>query len=179
MRVGVSAEEQQDELVKWVDAGFREYADLCWRRGQVFVELTKVTVRRFEGENYSPEKIARMEYRGTIHRNIRIQIEGFADAFRRILRDEVKLPTHDDALALRYDLYELMKSGCPAVGLVELMLACTSDYGVTIPDLLFQALPLNDYLRHIKVESKERCSSTEPLWISGPPSGCTASRRSR
>jgi hypothetical protein len=29
---------------------------------------------------------------------------------------------------LRYDLYELMKSGCPAVGLVELMLACTSDY---------------------------------------------------
>ena len=52
----------------------------------------------------------------------------------------------DDPLALRTDLYGLMKSGCPASELVELMLACTSDFGVTISDLLWRTEFLNEQL---------------------------------
>ena len=97
-------------------------------------------------------ELDKMFYRGSIHHNIRRQIERYGRDFGRVLSDEVEFPDPDDPAdtkALRYDLYGLMKSGCPAVGLVELMLACTSDYGVTIPDLLFRAIPLHDYLDRI------------------------------
>lgn len=141
---------QRAELLVWVQGGFHEYGDLCARRGQELVKLTKVTVRKFEGPNYSPEAIAKMEYRGNIHDNIRIQIEGYAKEFGRVLREEVELSEEDDPLMLRNDLYGLKKSECPPVVLVELILACTSDYGVTIPDLLLRALPLNDYLGRIR-----------------------------
>jgi hypothetical protein len=52
----------------------------------------------------------------------------------------------DDPQALRTDLYGLKESGCPAIGLVELMLACTSDYGVTISDLLWRAEFLSEQM---------------------------------
>jgi hypothetical protein len=145
---------QLEELEGWLPIGFREYADLCRRRGQVFVEMTKVTVRKYEGCNYSPETIARMEYRGSIHENIRIQIESCAEWFGRILRGEVHMSDADDAQELRATLHRLMKSGCPAVPLVELMLACTSNYGITISEVLSMALPLNDYLRRVTEDTR-------------------------
>ena len=52
----------------------------------------------------------------------------------------------DDILTLRSDLHGLMEgSGCPAVGLIELALACTSDYGVTTLDLLWRAETLDEH----------------------------------
>lgn len=128
MKVADLTKEQRKELVAWADAGFREYADLCGY---------------WEGE---------------IRNNIRAQIDKYAEEFSRVLRDEVEMSDEDDPQALRTDLYGLMKSGCPASGLVELMLASTSDFGVTISDLLVRAEVLDDNL----ISHKNLGFPTEP-----------------
>ena len=111
---------QRLELVAWLQSGSRQYADLC---------------------GYG---------NGEIQSNIRTQIDKYAGEFGRILRGEVEMSDEDDPLTLRTDLYGLKKSSCPASGLVELMLASTSDFGVTIPDLLFRAEILDDHSRSHK-----------------------------
>jgi len=109
--------EQRLELVAtWMQSGFRQYADQC---------------------GY---------WKGEIQTNIRIQIDKYAEEFGRILHGEVEMSDEDDPQTLRTDLYGLKKSGCPASGLVELMLASTSDFGVTISDLLFRAKILDEHL---------------------------------
>jgi hypothetical protein len=104
-----------NQLAAWIKSGFREYATICG------------------------------SWEGEIHRRIRIQILKYAKEFGRILRGEMEMSEEDDLLMLRKDLYVLMNAGCPAAGLVELMLACTSDYGVTIPDLLWRANYLDEH----------------------------------
>jgi len=106
----------REELVNWIRSGFREYADLC---------------------GY---------WEGKIHRTIRAQIFKYGNEFGRILRGKLGMSEEDDPQALRTDLYGLMKSGCPALALVELMLAGTSDQGVTISDLLFQVEIRDEHL---------------------------------
>jgi len=150
MKVADLTKEQRKELLAWAGAGFREYANLCEKRGEEWVAITKENARIVgKTYNHTPAQLANMIYQGSIHHNIRTQIEAYAKEFGRVLRDEVEMSDEDDPLTLGSDLHGLMKSGCPPVELVELMLACTSDYGVTIPDLLMTALPLNDCLRRI------------------------------
>jgi len=84
---------------------------------------------------------------GEIHENIRNQINMYSKEFGRVLRGEVVLSTNEDVLKLKNDLYGLRKWGCPEQALVEMMLACTSESGVTIPDLLWRAERLSECLR--------------------------------
>jgi hypothetical protein len=86
-------------------------------------------------------------WEGDIERRIRDQIFKYENEFARILQGKIEMSEEDDPHALRTDLYGLKESGCPAVGLVELMLACTSDYGVTISDLLRRAEFLSEHQR--------------------------------
>jgi hypothetical protein len=140
--------ERRKELVDWLQGGFNEYADLVGRRGPELM-AGRLSPLKFVGTCYSPAEIIRSAYQGEIHDHIRIQIKQYAEEFGRVLRSKGGMSDKDDPLDLlrvRSDLYDLMKSGCPAVALVELMLACTSDYGVTVPDLLLRVLLLSDYL---------------------------------
>lgn len=107
---------EREDLVKWMRSGFRQYAALCESWG------------------------------GDIESRIRVQIFKYGNEFARILRGKIEMSEKDDPHALRTDLYGLKESGCPALGLVELMLACTSDYGVTISDLLSRAEFLSEQL---------------------------------
>jgi hypothetical protein len=107
---------EREDLVKWMRSGFRQYAAQC--------------------DNWGFE----------IEQNIRVQIFKYGNEFARILRGKIEMSEEDDPQALRTDLYGLKESGCPAVGLVELMLACTSDYGVTISDLLWRAEFLSEQM---------------------------------
>lgn len=102
--------------MKWMRSGFRQYAAQCDSWG------------------------------GDIESRIRVQIFKYGNEFARILRGKIEMSEEDDPQALRTDLYGLKESGCPAVGLVELMLACTSDYGVTISDLLWRAEFLSEQM---------------------------------
>ena len=102
--------------MKWMRSGFRQYAAQC--------------------DNWGLE----------IEQNIRVQIFKYGNEFARILRGKIALSDEYDPHYLRTDLYGLKESGCPAVGLVELMLVCTSDYGVTIPDLIWRAEFLSEQL---------------------------------
>ena len=102
--------------MKWMRSGFRQYAARCESWG------------------------------GDIERRIRVQIFKYGNEFARILRGKIALSDEYDPHYLRTDLNGLKESGCPAVGLVELMLACTSDYGVTISDLLWRAEFLSEQL---------------------------------
>ena len=154
MRKADLAENQREELVKWVKAGFCEYANLCRHRGKEWAEMADRHARDLgKIYNHTPEQLANMFYRGSIHEKISTQIDGYAKEFGRVLLSKGEMSDKKDDpidfVTLRCDLYGLMKSRCPAVVLVELMLACTSDYGVTIPDLLTSASPLYDYLRRI------------------------------
>jgi hypothetical protein len=146
--------ERRKELADWLQGGFHTYADICRHRGKEWAEMGDNSAREMgKVYNHTPEQLANMFYRGSIHEKIGTQIDGYAKEFGRVLlsKDEMSDKKDDpiDFLALRCDLCGLMKSGCPAVVLVELMLACTSDYGVTIPDLLACASQLDDYLRCI------------------------------
>ena len=141
--------EQLEKLVAWMESGFRRYADLCGHRGQELAAAMDRTFYECLREAGPIEKERLKWYRGGIHENIRIQICKYAKEFSRILRDEVVLAEDDDVVTLRGDLDGLMHSECPAVVIVELALACTSDYGVTISDLMMSAIALYDYLDNI------------------------------
>jgi hypothetical protein len=142
--------ERQKELVDWLQGGFHTYADLCGQRGQEWAAMREShALQMRKVYNYTPAQLAKMFYRGEIHENIRVQIELYAESFDRILRGKVTMPDTEDLHAVRSDLCKLMKSGCPAVATVELMLACTSDFGVTMPEVLSIAQPLSYYLRSI------------------------------
>jgi hypothetical protein len=110
--------QQIQELLAWMESGFRNYADLC-------EEATE----------------------GEIPENVWNQVDKYKKEFSGVLSGEIEISDDVDLLVLRNDLYGLMTSCCPATELIELMLACTSDYGVTIGDLLWRAERINECLR--------------------------------
>ncbi len=109
-----------------------------------------------------------MFYRGKIHHNIGIQVKKYAPEFLAVLRNEVELSEDDDPLALRSDLYGLMERGCPALALVDLMLACSSDYGITFLDIFMFADPLQSYLDRIKENLDHFRYPKRPRRFKGP-----------
>lgn len=141
--------EKREEVANWVEAGFREYADMCRQRGEEWAAIgeknTRILLKVYNYTELQPPDF----YRGNIHRDVGTQLDKCAKEFGRILRGEVAMSDEDDPSALRNDLCGLMKRGCPAVALVELMFAGTSDYGATISDILAGADPLYGYLRRI------------------------------
>jgi hypothetical protein len=106
--------ERREESLAWLQGGFRQYADLC---GYLESEIDE---------------------------NIRAQINMYSEEFGRVLRGEVILSRNEELGKLQNDLQGLKQSGCPAQALAEMMLACTSDYGVIIPDLLRRAEELQE-----------------------------------
>jgi hypothetical protein len=142
-------DDELKELLGWMKAGFREYADLCGY---------------WEGE---------------IHRIIRTQIKKYGKEFGRVLRGDVTLSDNEDLLCLQNDLYGLRTSGCPSQAIVEMMLACTSDYGVTISDLLWRAQRLDECLRsHENLGfPRERCPTIQGLPGEKPCRGFPRLRR--
>ena len=136
---------ESKEAVIWVEAGFNEYADIIGRSGR---ERVASDAKEFDGSALFYWACGR-PYKGGIHKSIRIQTERYGKQFGCVLRDKVEVPEDVDTLQLRRDLQRLMNSKCPwpALALVELMLACTNDYGVTIPDLLFHAVLLDYFVR--------------------------------
>jgi hypothetical protein len=91
---------ESKEAVKWVEAGFREYADIIWRRGQGWAASDTA---KFE---YSPllyRTIGR-PYRGGIHNSVCVQVERYGEEFGRLLREEVEMSEQDDPLAARLAL---------------------------------------------------------------------------
>ena len=167
MRSADLTKDQRNELVAWVEGGFREYADLCGKESEELAALFKdSSPKTGTVVTRTTAKHSSMPYQGNIHRDIRTQIESYAKEFGRVLRDEGVVSDPNDPLdlvQLRSDLHGLMKSRCPAIALLELMLACTSDFGVTIPDLLLRAWDLDGYLdgisggpRYFKIPSRPR-----------------------
>jgi len=142
--------DQRDALAAWVEGGFREYADLCGKESEKLAALFEdKACMTGKVNNHTSVKRDGVPYQGKIHHNIRTQIKMYAKEFSRILCSEGEMSDENDPLdlvKLRSDLYGLMKLRCPPVALGELMLACTSNYGVTIPDLLLRAWLLDDYL---------------------------------
>jgi hypothetical protein len=150
MRSGALKREQREELFDWLQGGFHTYADLCARRGKEWAAMGEgQALEMRKVYNYTAARLAKMFYRGEIHENIRVQIGLYAESFGRTLSGKVTMPDTEDPQIVRSDLYKLMKSGCPAVATVELMLACTSDFGVTMPEVLSIAQPLSSYIRSI------------------------------
>jgi hypothetical protein len=142
---------QRKRLESWVQKGFADYAGLCGKGGDKFAAMAQTSARDMaKTYNHTQAELDRMFYRGNIHHNIGIQVEKYAREFLAVLRDEVELSEDDDTLALRSDLYGLMERGFPALALVDLMLACTCDYGITFLDILMFADPLQSYLDRIK-----------------------------
>lgn len=146
-------ERQRRDLERWLQKGFSDYSDLCGKQADVWLAIAE---RRAQDMakiyNHTQAELDRMFYKGNIHRNIGIQVKRYAPQFLAVLRDEVELSEDDDLLALRRDLYSLMERGCPAVALVDLMLACTCDYGITFSFILRFAEPLQSYLDRIEEE---------------------------
>ena len=142
--------DQRDALAAWVEGGFREYADLCGKEAEKLTVLFKDNARLTTKVNKHTSVIYDgVPYQGRIHRNIRTQIKMYAKEFGPVLCSDGEMSDEDDPLDLvkvRSDLDGLMNLRCPPAALGELMLACTSNYGVTIPDLLLRAWPLDDYL---------------------------------
>jgi hypothetical protein len=134
-----SAEQQRAQLESWLETGFNAYADLCKRAGRAFcASINASHLRVHIGDrllNY---------YRGEIHNNVALQIGRYCQGFSCILRGEVEMSVEDDPVQLRGDLCELMTSGCSSLHLVELLLACTSDDGIAIPDILLHYAHLRD-----------------------------------
>jgi hypothetical protein len=144
-------EQQRQELESWLQKGFSDYAGLCGKGGDHFAaDAERRALDMAKIYNYTQAELDGMFYRGNIHRNIGIQVKKYAPEFLAVLRDEVELSEDDDPLALRRGLYTLMERGFPALALVDLMLACTCDYGITFLDILMFADPLQRYLDRIK-----------------------------
>ena len=80
---------------------------------------------------------------GEMEAPIRTEIEQYGEEFSRVVRCE-----EDDYLG--QDLYELMKRGCPAQAIVELILVCTSGFHFTITDVLREAGITDEVLRDVK-----------------------------
>jgi hypothetical protein len=141
---------KRQKLERWLQKGFSDYRDLCGKRADVVSADAERRARDMAKiYNHTQEQLDRMFYRGNIHRNIGIQVERYAPQFLAVLRDKVELPEDDDPLTLRRHLYSLMERGCPPLALVDLMLACTCDYGITFLDILTFAQPLQTYLDRI------------------------------
>ena len=153
MRNADLTKDQRDALAAWVEGGFREYADLCGKEAEKLTALFKDNARMATKVNKRTSVMHDgVPYQGRIHRNIRTQIKMYAKEFGPVLCSEGGMSDKNDPLdlaKLRSDLYGLMKLRCPPVALGELMLACTSNYGVTIPDLLLRAWLLDGYLEGI------------------------------
>ncbi len=143
---------QRQELESWLQKGFDDYSDLCGKRADVLsadAERDARDMAKIYNYSHMQTQLNGLFYRGNIHRNIAIQVKKYATQFLAVLRDEVELSENDDLLALRSDLYSLMERGCPSLALVDLMLACTCDHGITFLDILTFAQPLQTYLDRI------------------------------
>jgi hypothetical protein len=145
LRDGGGKLSEVDDVVKWVQAGFSRYAIMCRRQGQKKVASIKAVYRDLE---LPYRQVQKYLYQGEVHNKVSIQIEHYGDRFSRVLRDELTVPLEGDSQQLRLDLSSLKKSGCSALNLAELMLACTSDQGVTFPYLLCHATTLGNYIRN-------------------------------
>jgi hypothetical protein len=144
-------ERQRRDLEGWLPKGFSDYSDLCEKRADVWLAMAERSARdTAKIYNHTQAQLDRMFYRGNIHRNIAIQVKRYAPQFLAVLGDEVELSEDDDLLVLTSDLYSLMERGCPAVALVDLMLACTCDYGITFSFIGSCANPLQSYLDRIE-----------------------------
>jgi hypothetical protein len=63
------------------------------------------------------------------------RIRAYGQAFGRVILGELPM---DDTPKMLNGLHHLLKSNCPALDLVGLMLLCTEDFSMSIPDLLFR-----------------------------------------
>jgi hypothetical protein len=139
---------ESKDAAKWVQAGFSRYAKMCGRLGRETVALNKSL---FDELKFDAAFFRKFHYKGGIHKSVSMQIKQYGDRFDDLLRDKVTMPGENDSLKLRLDLQALKKSGCPALALAELLLACTSPQGVTVPYLLFHYGTLDAYLSYPKV----------------------------
>ena len=157
-----AGELRMQDIANWVNAGFARYADLCGRRGGQLAEALEVMHEEVGARNY---------YGGEIHSNVRIQIVRYAKEFVRLLTDGRNAAGDLDLMQLSTDLAQLKARGCPSIALVELLLACTSPFGVTIPDLLLDAIPVSDALSFLEGQppsSRRRVSHNQFLLKQSP-----------
>jgi hypothetical protein len=92
---------EEEKAVKWLEAGFSRYANMCGRRGRQTVASIKALHDKL-GLPY--RRVQKYLYQGEVHKNICIQIKQYGDWFGRLLRGKETMPEEDDSRQLRLDL---------------------------------------------------------------------------
>jgi hypothetical protein len=110
MKLPGATKEERLELERWMTAAFKKYT----------------TARATSGLSILPDETPKQH---------QARIEAYGHAFGCVILGKIEM---NEITKLLDDLQHLLKSNCPALDLVELMLLCTEDFSMSIPDLLFR-----------------------------------------